>query len=190
MCSWFQRALVSAAMLIAVGVLAALPASADAGSTVSTPPARLITFPVTSTAICRDYTAAAAPDAASACSGHGGILDWFGVPTVSATGLQDNAASAVSALLPPGAPIAEQAPATGPAPASKVAPSLSIPTPSVPVSPPTNPPAPPTATPTVHTPPPGCVSYTGGSCVTLCNDGQWSSSTASGTCSDHGGEAP
>jgi hypothetical protein len=34
-----------------------------------------------------------------------------------------------------------------------------------------------------------CVSFTGGPCVTLCADGQWSSSTGSGTCSSHGGEA-
>jgi hypothetical protein len=34
-----------------------------------------------------------------------------------------------------------------------------------------------------------CVSFTGGPCVTLCADGLFSSSTGSGTCSDHGGEA-
>jgi hypothetical protein len=37
--------------------------------------------------------------------------------------------------------------------------------------------------------PVSCLSFTGGPCVTLCADGQWSSSTGSGTCSDHGGEA-
>jgi Protein of unknown function (DUF3761) len=34
-----------------------------------------------------------------------------------------------------------------------------------------------------------CTSISGGPCVTQCVDGQWSSSTGSGTCSDHGGEA-
>jgi hypothetical protein len=42
---------------------------------------------------------------------------------------------------------------------------------------------------TVFVPPVGCVSFTGGPCVTLCRDGQWSSSTGSGTCNSHGGEA-
>jgi hypothetical protein len=39
------------------------------------------------------------------------------------------------------------------------------------------------------TPPLGCISFTGGPCVTLCVDGQWSSSIGPGTCSFHGGEA-
>jgi hypothetical protein len=43
--------------------------------------------------------------------------------------------------------------------------------------------------PTVEPPPSVCMSYTGGPCVTLCNDGSWSGSTGSGTCSGHGGEA-
>lgn len=34
-----------------------------------------------------------------------------------------------------------------------------------------------------------CTSYTGGACVTQCSDGLWSSITARGTCSGHGGEA-
>jgi hypothetical protein len=38
-------------------------------------------------------------------------------------------------------------------------------------------------------PPLGCISFTGGPCITLCADGQWSSSVGPGTCSFHGGEA-
>ena len=38
-------------------------------------------------------------------------------------------------------------------------------------------------------PPAGCVSISGGACITLRIDGSWSSSTGSGTCSSHGGEA-
>lgn len=37
--------------------------------------------------------------------------------------------------------------------------------------------------------PTGCVSISGGPCITQCADGTWSSSTGSGTCSSHGGEA-
>jgi hypothetical protein len=46
-----------------------------------------------------------------------------------------------------------------------------------------------TSTPALFIPSAGCVSFTGGPCVTLCADGQWSSSTGPGTCSSHGGEA-
>lgn len=37
-------------------------------------------------------------------------------------------------------------------------------------------------------PPAGCVSITGGQCITACNDGTFSSETGPGTCSSHGGE--
>jgi hypothetical protein len=37
--------------------------------------------------------------------------------------------------------------------------------------------------------PKSCVSITGGPCVTACNDGQWSSTSAPGGCAGHGGSA-
>ncbi len=35
-------------------------------------------YPTDATAICKDWTYSTAPDATSACDGHGGIADWFG----------------------------------------------------------------------------------------------------------------
>ena len=55
-----------------------------------------------------------------------------------------------------------------------------LPAPSIPGSALVAPVAPPSSA--------ACVSYTGAPCVTLCNDGKWSSSTGRGTCSGHGGD--
>jgi LysM repeat protein len=56
--------------------------------------------------------------------------------------------------------------------------------------PPPAPPPPPPSPPPPSPPPPlaPCTSYTGGRCITQCNDGQWSSSIGRDACSGHGGE--
>jgi hypothetical protein len=45
------------------------------------------------------------------------------------------------------------------------------------------------ALPSSTTPPSACVSLSGGSCLTLCSDGEWSSGIGTESCAGHGGEA-
>jgi hypothetical protein len=85
-----------------------------------------------------------------------------------------------------------------PEPSSSVAPSLEPTAPSEAVPPPeaASPPTPePQPEPTSITsaagvtPPADCHSFTGGPCVTLCSDGEWSSSSGGSACSGRGGAA-
>jgi hypothetical protein len=116
-----------------------------------------------------------------------------------ATGTQPSSSTVVSGpSFPVAPPIAPSGTTTGPT-GSSAGSGPSFPTgPSVPSSVtggtstssavsgpsfPTSPASPPSS------PPPGGRSFSGGPCVTRCNDGTWSSSTGRGTCSSHGGEA-
>jgi hypothetical protein len=49
-------------------------------SPATAPPAPLVHAydPTTTKAVCQDWTASAGADPATACAGHGGVLDWFG----------------------------------------------------------------------------------------------------------------
>lgn len=98
------------------------------------------------------------------CAGHGGVMKWV-IPPGELQGTlfeRFQQAAAVAPFL--GSYIPPPLPALPPLP------SL-------------------TPTPVSRGVPAGCVSFSGGPCVTPCKDGTYSSSTGSGTCSDHGGVA-
>jgi Protein of unknown function (DUF3761) len=105
-----------------------------------------------------------------------------------------------SSALSPQAPFttsveSNEAPAAPPESASAVPEIATAPTPPPEAASPETvsvptPPAGAASTPSGITPPPDCTSYTSGPCVTLCQDGEWSSSSGTGSCSDHGGVTP
>jgi Protein of unknown function (DUF3761) len=114
------------------------------------------------TAQCNDGWFSYSQTRVGTCAGHRGVLVWVTQPGTASAVLWERQLQAAGSL---GNGWVGSAPIS-PAQASSPAPS-----------------------PSTQTPPPGCVSYTGGLCVTQCVDGQWSSATRGGTCSSHGGEA-
>lgn len=146
------------------------------------PPSLTPTNPPLATAQCRDGQFSYAQSTDNICGGHDGILlmiheppidNWWGdgnpwnVPYINVAGSQPASLSPASASSAAGGMTQQTA-------QPSVTPPAPLPSPTLPPS---------------ASAPASCVSISGGGCVTQCADGQWSSSTGPGTCSDHGGEA-